>query len=82
MAIPKGFRKLKKLEESIQLKDRKKNKCRRFKKVEWTPNGWAVPVDTFQALVDELLRQIGGDKDLHDRFIESYIKKLNTKIKK
>jgi hypothetical protein len=81
MAIPNGFKKLKRLEDMPPIKNRAKCK-KSYKEVAWTPNSWAVPVYTFQSLVDELMRNIKGDKDLHDKFIESYIATFKPEIKK
>ena len=40
------------------------------KKIDWSQQGWAAPVDTAEELVAELERQMSGLKDRHDRFIE------------
>jgi len=48
--------------------------------VEWDPNGWAVPVDTAEELVEELERQMAGKKDRHDLFIEAHIKQIQDEI--
>jgi hypothetical protein len=45
----------------------------------WSPDGWAVPVDTVEELVAELEREMQGHKDKHDVFIEKYLKGLRTK---
>lgn len=43
----------------------------------WSDDGWAVPVDTAESLVAELNRQMAGQKDRHDLFIENYLKGLS-----
>lgn len=51
-------------------------------KVKWSPDGWAVPVDTAEDLVAELERQMQGKMDRHDAFIEDHIKQLETESEK
>jgi len=45
----------------------------------WKPTGWAVPVETAEELVDELMRQMSGKKDKHDLFVEEHMRKLREK---
>jgi len=46
----------------------------------WRPEGWATPVGTAEELLVELERQMAGQKDKHDLFIEGYLKSLECFI--
>jgi len=46
------------------------------KKINWSEQGWAAPVDTAEELVAELERQMAGLKDRHDHYIENYMRQL------
>jgi len=48
----------------------------------WTPEGWAAPVDTAEELVAELERQMTGQKDKHDLFMEKYMNSLKEQARK
>jgi hypothetical protein len=39
----------------------------------WSTQGWSLPVDTADDLVDELERQMRGYKDRHDNLIDAYL---------
>jgi hypothetical protein len=52
------------------------------KKKKWTPEGWAVPVDTTEDLVEELERQMSGVKDKHDLFVARYLENLRNEATK
>lgn len=45
-------------------------------KKKWTSEGWAAPVDTAEELLAELDRQMRGEKDRHDIFMENYLRSL------
>lgn len=83
---PKGARSIRaRHDASIQrMSDRRKKLAREgsVKKVQWSPEGWAAPVDTAEELVDELKRQIAGIKDKHDEFIDDHIKKIKEEAEK
>ena len=49
---------------------------------EWTPQGWSVPVDTTEDLLEELDRQMDGKKDKHDVFMEQYYQELRDRSAK
>lgn len=48
----------------------------------WTPEGWAAPVDTAEGLVAELERQMTGQKDKHDIFMEKYMENIRLQAQK
>lgn len=52
-----------------------------LKKTQWSPQGWAAPVDTADDLVEELKRQMTGMKDRHDLFIEDHIRDIQEEAK-
>jgi hypothetical protein len=52
------------------------------KTINWSEQGWAVPVDTAEELVAELERQMQGVKDRHDLFIDEYMKKMQEMAEK
>lgn len=39
----------------------------------WSAQGWSLPVDTADDLIDELERQMQGYKDCHDKLIDAYL---------
>ncbi len=45
-------------------------------------NGWSSPVKTREELVKELYRQMSGEKDKHDIFIESWMKQQREAAEK
>jgi hypothetical protein len=48
----------------------------------WTPDGWAVSTDTAEELVAELERQMSGQMDKHDIFMDNYFKKMRAEAEK
>jgi hypothetical protein len=48
----------------------------------WTPEGWAVSTDTAEELVAELERQMSGQMDKHDIFMDNYFKKMRAEAEK
>ena len=48
----------------------------------WSPEGWAAPVDTVEELVAELDRQMTGQKDKHDIFMENYLKRIREEAER
>ena len=49
---------------------------------DWTPEGWAAPVDTVEELVAELDRQMAGKRDKHDMFIDKYISDIKEEAQR
>jgi hypothetical protein len=80
---PKGVRSVRsKFESNQQLAEKRRKRIARLgsiKKREWSPERWAAPVDTAEELVAELMRQMSGKKDRHDRFIEKHMEKIRQR---
>jgi hypothetical protein len=53
---------------------------RRVLKSKEENKGWAVPLKTREDMVRELNRQMSGDKDKHDVFVDDWIKKQKEKV--
>jgi len=69
-------------DSAIQTRDERRKKLARkgaSDKAQWSPEGWAAPVDTAEELVAELERQMHGVKDKHDLFVEDYMKQMEEK---
>jgi len=83
---PKGSRHIRSQHDSIVkgAEDRRQKLAREgFIDVKkWSPEGWAAPVDTVEELVAELDRQMTGQKDKHDIFMENYLKKIREEAEK
>jgi hypothetical protein len=80
---PKGVRSVRsKFESNQQLAEKRRKRIARLgsiKKQEWSPEKWSAPVDTAEELVAELMRQMSGKKDRHDRFIEKHMDKIRQR---
>lgn len=83
---PKGARGIRARHDATiqRTSDRRKRIAREgsIKKTQWTPTGWAAPVDTAEELVEELMRQMQGKKDRHDLFIEDHLRKIREEAEK
>jgi len=69
-------------DSAIQTREERRKKLARkgaSDKAQWSPDGWAAPVDTAEELVAELERQMRGIKDKHDIFVENYMKQMEEK---
>ena len=83
---PKGARGIRaRHDSSLQKTDERRKKLSRkgtVKKTQWTPKGWAAPVDTAEELVEELHRQMAGKKDRHDLFVEDHMRRIREEADK
>lgn len=83
---PKGARGIRaRHDASLQKTEERRKKIAKkgtLKKTQWTPKGWAAPVDTAEELVEELMRQMQGKKDKHDLFIEDHLRKIKEEAEK
>lgn len=80
---PKGVRSVRaKFDSNIKLAEKRRKRISKLgslKKREWTPEQWSAPVDTAEELVAEMMRQISGKKDRHDKFIEKHMDKIRKR---
>ncbi len=80
---PKGVRSVRtKFESNLELTAKRREKLAKLgsiKKQEWTPEKWSAPVDTAEELVAELMRQMEGKKDKHDKFIDQHMERLKKR---
>jgi len=83
---PKGSRHIRSQHDSVVkgAEDRRQKLAREgFIDVKkWSPEGWAAPVDTVEELVAELDRQMTGQKDKHDIFMENYLKRIREEAER
>jgi len=83
---PKGSRHLRSQHDSVSKssEDRRQRLAKEgyIDVKKWSPEGWAAPVDTVEELVAELDRQMTGQKDKHDLFIENYLKNIRDQAEK
>jgi len=83
---PKGARGIRaRHDASLQKTEERRKKIAKkgtLKKTQWTPKGWAAPVDTAEELVEELMRQMQGKKDKHDLFIDEHMRKIKEEAEK
>jgi len=80
---PKGVRSVRtKFDSNVELTDKRRKRLAKLgsiKKQKWSPKKWSAPVDTAEELVDELMRQMSGQKDRHDKFIEQHMNKIRER---
>jgi hypothetical protein len=83
---PKGSRHIRSQHDSMTkgIEDRRKKLAQEgfIDTTKWTPEGWAAPVDTAEELVAELNRQMTGQKDKHDIFMDNYLKKIREEAER
>lgn len=80
---PKGVRSVRaKFDSNMQLMEKRRKRIAKLgsiKKRDWTPEQWSAPVDTAEELVAEMMRQISGKKDRHDKFIEKHMDNIRKR---
>lgn len=83
---PKGVRSVRsKFDANVQRTDERRKRIAKLgslKKRAWSPDKWSAPVDTAEELVEELMRQMSGKKDRHDKFIEKHMDKVRQRAEK
>ena len=81
---PKGSKKVQSSfnARKTELNDKRKSIARHgYREAEVKARGdWAAPVETREELVNELLRQIRGEKDKHDKVVDGYFDSLVEEI--